>query len=142
MTTPTVFIVDDDEAFRDSVMQMMYQILDGITAAHGASHTLDYRKGYPSVYNDPKLVEATLPTLRRIAGEANVIESIPGMGGEDFSHFAKVSPGFYFRLGVSNEAKGIKGEIHTPAFDVDEECLKAGVAGMAGVICDFLGGGK
>ena len=131
-----------DEAFRDSVTQMMYQILDGITAAHGASHTLDYRKGYPSVYNDPKLVEATLPTLRRIAGEANVIESIPGMGGEDFSHFAKVSPGFYFRLGVSNEAKGIKGEIHTPAFDVDEECLKTGVAGMAGVICDFLSGGK
>jgi metal-dependent amidase/aminoacylase/carboxypeptidase family protein len=123
-------------------MKMMYQILDGITAAHGASHTLDYRKGYPSVYNDPKLVEATLPTLRRIAGDANVIESIPGMGGEDFSHFAKVSPGFYFRLGVSNEAKGIKGEIHTPAFDVDEECLKTGVAGMAGVICDFLSDGK
>lgn len=131
-----------DEAFRDSVVKMMYQILDGITAAHGASHTLDYRKGYPSVYNDPKLVEATLPTLRRIAGDANVIESIPGMGGEDFSNFAKVSPGFYFRLGVSNEAKGIKGEIHTPAFDVDEECLKAGVAGMAGVICDFLSDGK
>ncbi len=127
-----------DEAFRDSVRKMMTQILDGITAAHGATHILDYRTGYPSVYNDPKLVEATLPTLRRIAGQANVIESIPGMGGEDFSHFAKVSPGFYFRLGVANEANGILGEIHTPAFDVDEQCLKTGVAGMAAVICDFL----
>ena len=127
-----------DEAFRDEVVKMMYQILDGITSAHGASHVFDFRKGYPSVYNDPALVEATLPTLRRIAGEANVFESLPGMGGEDFSHFAKVSPGFYFRLGVTNEAKGITGEIHTPGFDVDEECLKTGVAAMAGVICDFL----
>jgi len=131
-----------DEAFRDEVVKMMDQILDGITAAHGASHVFDFRKGYPGVYNDPALVKATLPTLRRIAGEANVIESLPGMGGEDFSHFAKVVPGFYFRLGVADEAKGIKGEIHTPGFDVDEECLKTGVAAMAGVLCDFLDAAK
>lgn len=128
-----------DGAFRDEVVQMMRQILDGVAAAHGASHVFEFREGYPSVHNDPALVEATLPTLRRIAGESNVIESLPGMGGEDFSHFAKVCPGFYFRLGVSNEAKGITGEIHTPGFDVDEECLKTGVAAMAAVICDFLG---
>ena len=53
-----------------------------------------------------------------------------------------MAPGFYFRLGVTNEAKGIQGEIHTPAFDVDEECLKTGVAAMAGVLCDFLDAGK
>ena len=32
----------------------------------------------------------------------------------------------------------IKIPAKSPAFDVDEECLKTGVAGMAGVICDFL----
>lgn len=131
-----------DETFRDSVVEMMRGILDGVTAAHGASHVFDYRKGYPSVYNDPALVEATLPTLRRLVGEKNVLEAVPGMGGEDFSHFAKVTPGFYFRLGVSNEAKGITAEIHTPAFDVDESCLRTGVAAMAGVLCDFLDRGK
>lgn len=131
-----------DETFRDSVVEMMRRILDGVTAAHGASHVFDYRKGYPSVYNDPALVEATLPTLRRLVGEKNVLEAVPGMGGEDFSHFAKVTPGFYFRLGVSNEAKGITAEIHTPAFDVDESCLRTGVAAMAGVLCDFLDRGK
>ncbi len=127
-----------DEDFRDSVIEMMRQILDGVTAAHGASHRFDYRKGYPSVINDRELVRATLPTFHRLFGEENVFESIPGMGGEDFSHFAKVSPGFYFRLGVANEAKGITGELHTPAFDVDEACLKTGVAAMAGALCDFL----
>lgn len=128
-----------DEAFRDGIVKLMQQTLDGIGSAYCAKCTLDYRNGYPSVYNDPALVEATLPSLRRIVGEGNVIESVPGMGGEDFSHFAKLCPGFYFRLGVSNEVKGIFGEIHTPAFDVDEECLKTGVAGMAAVICDYLG---
>jgi hypothetical protein len=84
------------------------------------SHFFDFRKRYPSVYNNPALVEATLRTLRRIAGEANVIESLPGMGGGDFSHFTKVSPGFHFRLGVTNEAKGLTGE----GFDIDDERLK------------------
>ncbi|MCB1205652.1 MAG: amidohydrolase [Verrucomicrobiae bacterium] len=131
-----------DETFRDSVEKMMRQVLDGVVSAHGASHVFEYRKGYPSVYNDPALVASTLPTLRRLVGEENVFEAVPGMGGEDFSHFAKVTPGFYFRLGVSNEARGITAEIHTPAFDVDESCLKTGVNTMAGVICDFLDRGK
>ena len=127
-----------DEAFRDSVVEQMRRILDGVTAAHGASHAFHYRKGYPSVINNRELVLATLPTFQRLFGEENVIETIPGMGGEDFSYFSKVSPGFYFRLGVASEAQGITGEIHTPAFDVDEECLKTGVAAMAGALCDFL----
>lgn len=127
-----------DAAFRDSVIEMMDQILAGVTAAHGASYELNFRKGYPSIINDKSLAQATLPAFQRILGEENVIEMIPGMGGEDFSYFSQVSPGFYFRLGVANEEKGITGEIHTPAFDVDEECLKTGVAALAAAVCDYL----
>lgn len=127
-----------DAAFRDSVVELMNQILAGITSAHGASYDLDYRKGYPGVINNESLVRKTLPSLRRIFGEDNVLEMVPGMGGEDFSFFSQVSPGFYFRLGVANEEKGITGEIHTPAFNVDEECLKTGVAALAAAVCDFL----
>ncbi len=127
-----------DEAFRDSVVEMMNRILEGITSAHGASFELDFRKGYPGTINNESLVLKSLPSLQRIAGKENVIEMIPGMGGEDFSYFARIVPGFYFRLGVANEKEGITGAIHTPAFDVDEECLKTGVAAMAAVVCDFL----
>ncbi len=127
-----------DEEFRDGVVEKMHQILKGVTEAYGAGYELKYRKGYPSVFNDLELVKASLPTLQRLFGEKEVFSYVPGMGGEDFSYFAKVSPGFYFRLGVANEKKGITGEIHTAAFDVDEECLKTGVAAMAGLACDFL----
>jgi amidohydrolase len=127
-----------DVAFRDGVIEKMHRLFKGITEAHGASYELDYRKGYPSVINDSVLAKATLPSFHRVIGPEQVLEMLPGMGGEDFSYFSQVVPGFYFRLGVSNPDKEITGEIHTPLFDVDETCLKTGVAAMAAATCDFL----
>ncbi|HEY1081063.1 MAG TPA: amidohydrolase [Prosthecobacter sp.] len=127
-----------DAGFRDGVVEMMRRILKGITEAHGASYEMDYRVGYPSIINNEALVRSTLPAFHRIVGKDNVVEVIPGMGGEDFSYFAQVVPGFYFRLGVANEEKGIIHGAHTPMFDADEECLKTGVKAMAAAVCDFL----
>ena len=127
-----------DAAFRDKVIESMHRVLKGVCEAHGATYEMEYRKGYPSIINDDALVKATLPVFRRIVGEKNVVEVIPGMGGEDFSYFSQIVPGFYFRLGIANEAKGIIGGGHTPIFDVDEECMKTGVATMAAAVCDFL----
>jgi len=131
-----------DAAFRDDIIEQMERILKGITSAHGATYEMDYRKTYPSILNDRKLIEATLPAFKRIVGEQNVIELIPGMGGEDFSYFAQVVPGFYFRLGVANEEKGMTYGGHTPMYDCDEESLKTGVAVMAAAVCDFLDANK
>ncbi len=130
-----------DTALQDKVIELMHRILKGIAEAHGATYELQYTKGYPSIMNNAALIQATLPAFRRLLGAGNVFEAVPGMGGEDFSYLAQVSPGFYFRLGVANEEKGITGELHTPAFDVDEECLKTGVAVMAAAVCDFLDAG-
>lgn len=129
-----------DAKFRDGIIEQMERILKGITEAHGATYEMEYRKTYPSIHNDPKVVDATLPVFRRIVGETNVIELIPGMGGEDFSFFAQESPGFFFRLGVANEKKGMTHGPHTPLYDCDEESIKTGVAVMAAAVCDFLDG--
>lgn len=127
-----------DAKFRDGIIEQMHRILKGITEAHGASYEMEYRKTYPSIQNNLDLVAATLPAFKRICGEKNVVELIPGMGGEDFSYFAQVVPGFYFRLGVANEEKGIIHGGHTPMYDCDEESIKTGVAAMAAAVCDFL----
>ncbi len=127
-----------DTAFRDKVIEKMHRVLKGTCDAHGATYEMEYRKGYPSIINHEALVQATLPAFRRLVGEKNVIEVIPSMGGEDFSYFAQIVPGFFFRLGVANEARGITGGVHTPMFDADEECLKTGVAAMAAAVCEFL----
>lgn len=129
-----------DTAFRDKVITLMHRTLKGITSAHGASYEMDYKKGYPVVMNNEALVKQLLPTMQRIVGKENALEITAAMGGEDFSHFANIVPGFYYRLGCANEKKGIIGGAHTPAFDVDEESLRTGVEVMAAMVCDFLSG--
>lgn len=123
---------------RDRVIKLLDRTIAGITAAHGATYEMNYRKGYPSINNDRELAEKALSSISRIAGPQSVIETIPGMGGEDFSYFADVIPGFYYRLGVANIKRGIVAGVHTAEFDVDEECLKVGVATMSAIVCDQL----
>jgi amidohydrolase len=128
-----------NEDVRKQAIELMKQTLQGVTSAYGASYELEFvGAGNPVTYNDPPLVAATLPTLRRVLGEANVFEPKPQMGAEDFSYYQKVIPGFFYFLGVGNKAKGITAMIHTPEFDVDEESLVIGVKVMTNVLLDYL----
>jgi amidohydrolase len=127
-----------NEEVRTSAIAMMNQTLKGITSAYGASYELTWGRNNPVTYNDPKLVEATLPTMKRILGEANITTPRQQMGAEDFSLFQKVIPGFFYFLGVGNTAKGITAMIHTPEFDADEEALVIGVKVMSNVLLDYL----
>ena len=112
--------------------------LVGVFKIYGASFDLKIDEGTMVVNNDPKLVEQTLPVMKRVAGETNVIPAELRMGAEDFSYFQQLVPGFYYRLGSGNKAKGIVAEAHTPQFDIDEECLVVGTRVMANVLVDFL----
>jgi len=127
-----------NEEVRTNAMAMMKQTLQGITSAYGATYELTWGKNNPVTYNDPSLVAATLPTLKRIVGEANITTPRPQMGAEDFSLFQKVVPGFFYFLGVGNTSKGITAMIHTPEFDADEEALVIGVKVMSNVLLDYL----
>jgi amidohydrolase len=127
-----------NEGVRVKAHEMMKQTLDGITSAYGATAELEFNLPNPVTYNDPKLVEETLPTMKRILGEKNLLTPKPQMGAEDFSEYQKIIPGFFYFLGVGNKAKGITAMIHTPEFDVDEEALVVGVKLMSNVLLDYL----
>ncbi len=127
-----------NEDVRRRAQEMMHTTLAGVTSAYGAKFELEFGNANPVTYNEPKLVEETLPTIRRVVGEANVITPPPQMGAEDFSAFQRVVPGFFFFLGGGNQAKGITAINHTPEFDVDEECLVIGVKTMTNVLLDYL----
>lgn len=127
-----------NEDVRRQVHRWMREILEGVTRAHGATFDMTLREGAAVTYNDPTLVEETLPALRRVLGDEQVVSYPPKMGAEDFSYFQREIPGFYYMLGVGNKAKGITAWIHTPEFDVDEESLVVGTKAMAGVLVDYL----
>ena len=132
----TVRTLDEDVHRR--VQELMRQTIEGVTSAYGATFELNFQESSAVTYNDPKLVEETLPTLRRVVGDANVVSLKPFMASEDFSYFQKVVPGFYYFLGVGNKAKGITAGWHTPEFDVDEDSLVVGVKVMSNVLLDYL----
>jgi amidohydrolase len=123
---------------RNQIEQLTRQTLSGVTAAYGATFDLDYKPITTVVFNAPKLVEESLPSIRRAVGDTNVFEFPKRMGAEDFSYYEQVIPGFFLRLGSGNKSKGITAESHTPEFDIDEDCLVVGVKVMSNLALDFL----
>jgi amidohydrolase len=126
------------EEVRKNIKEMMHQTLKGVTSSYGASYTLNFTSSNAVTYNDPQLVEQTLPTLRRVIGEKNLFNPRPQMVSEDFAAFQQVIPGFFYFLGVSNKQKGIYGPLHTAEFEMDEEALVVGVKAMSNVLLDYL----
>ena len=127
-----------NEDVRKRAQELMRQTLASVTSAYGATADLQFDSPNPVTYNDPRLVEETLLTIRRLVGDKNAIAPKPFMPAEDFSLYQQVIPGFFYFLGVGNKAKGITAGWHTAEFDVDEESLVIGVKVMSNVLLDYL----
>ena len=126
------------EDVKQRAQALMKETLQNITAAYGATLELRFVENSAVTFNEPKLVEETLPIMRRVVGAENLLSIRPFMPAEDFSYFQKVSPGFYYFLGVANRARGITAGWHTADFDIDEESLVVGAKVMSNVLLDYL----
>jgi len=128
-----------DAAVRKDLKDRMARTTEGVAAAGGASARIRWvGEGNPPTVNDASLARASVKALERATGPGRTLESRPQMGAEDFAHYALRVPGFYVKLGVRNEAKGITAMVHTEDFDMDESVLPLGVRAMANVIWEFL----
>jgi amidohydrolase len=128
----TVRSIDPD--VRVQLENAVIRTAKGIAAAAGAPEpAIEYVYGTPAMHNDPVLVEETLPSIRRVLGDANVARYEPGMGGEDFAEFQKVIPGFMFRLGVGRPDRPHM-TTHNPQFDPDERGIPLGIR----LVCEIL----
>jgi amidohydrolase len=107
------------EEVRRSTREAMERILDGVTAAHGATAELDYRDGYAPVVNDARLAAL----VREEAGE-RAVEMEPLMAGEDFSAYLRAAPGCFFLVGAGGEGAFPH---HHPRFTIDESALPVGI---------------
>jgi amidohydrolase len=129
-----------DEAIREDIHARVRQTASSLAAASGAAAEVHVHRGYPVTVNNPGLVSATLPSLRRAAGENRVFQVPRLMPAEDFSYFANEVPGFYFYLGATPEGvdPASAPTNHSPHFDVDESTLRVGLEALATVAIDFL----
>jgi amidohydrolase len=126
-----------EAAVRAKVLEQFQRIVEHTALAHGASAQIACSAYGPPTWNDPELGKRMRPTLVRLAGEGNVIEVEPSMGGEDFAHYAQKKPGFYCFLGVRNKAVA-SGGLHTPNLVLDEAALPLGVRSLSMLAIEFL----
>jgi amidohydrolase len=113
-------------------------ILKGVTEAAGATgEVVRYERGAPATINHTELTRETVPALERVAGKQHVTRVPPAMGSEDFSFFANVVPGFFYRLGQVKPGT-ISGDHHTPTFLADDGSVPVGIKVMSFVILDYL----
>ncbi|NNM31670.1 MAG: M20/M25/M40 family metallo-hydrolase [Gemmatimonadetes bacterium] len=95
---------------------------------------------YPVTVNDPDLTEEMVPSLRKVAGDDNVIVTDLITGAEDFSYFANEVPGFFFFLGGKPLDVPVEEAAahHTPDFFIDESGLRLGIESMLALTLDYL----
>jgi len=131
-----------DDTMRKNIHAKIRKIATNVAASMDATVDIDIpmASSYPVTYNTPKLVEHMLPTMKRQAGENNVVLIDAITGAEDFSFFAEEIPGFYFFLG--GKPANVKIEDapahHTPEFFIDESGFKLGVKTLSNMALDYL----
>ncbi|MFC4023576.1 M20 family metallopeptidase [Oceanobacillus longus] len=110
-----------------------------IVESFGGAYTFETTKGEPALFNH-KDVNIVLKKSIQELYPMLVINDIPfGLAGEDFSHMANTVPGAMFFLGCAY-LDGVKRDLHTPTFDIDESCLSIGAAIMTKTVLNFLTG--
>lgn len=131
-----------NETVRKNIHDRIRSIATNLAESAGATATVEFGLGYPVTNNDPALTERMVPTLRRVAGAANV--SVGPLTGtaEDFSYFQQKVPGLFVFLGVTprDQDHTKAAANHSPLFFADESALPVGVKVMANLALDYLHG--
>jgi amidohydrolase len=133
-----------DEGMRQAVFADLKNVAEKVAGAHGATVVAQVpdTKGNPVTVNDPALTARMVPSLRKAAGDANVVQMDLNMGAEDFSFYAREVPGFFFFVGATPRGKDAlrAPSNHSPEFFLDEEALKVGTRAMLQVVLDHQRG--
>jgi len=127
-----------DADMKATILKRMGEMVPKIAEAYGGTATVEFQNNTAITYNDPDLTNKMLPTLQNIAGKDNVELVKATTGGEDFSFFQEVIPGFYFFLGGQTPGATESAPHHTPDFFIDESGMLLGVKVMSQLALDYL----
>ena len=129
---------------RADIIARMDSTAQHIAAASGATASLKFRPevSIPPVINDPDLTRRSLPTLARVAGQANVRQVSLQTTAEDFSFFGNAVPSLFFWVGITppDRDPATVAFNHSPLFYVDEAGLPTGTRALLALAVDYLEG--
>ena len=127
-----------DPKMKAHIEKRMTEMVTTLAMAYGGEATISFQNNTAITYNDFDLVDKMLPSLQKVAGSENVLLRKATTGGEDFSYFQEVIPGFYFFLGGMTPGNKIFFPHHTPDFFIDESGLLLGVEALTQITFDYL----
>jgi amidohydrolase len=102
------------------------RIVRGVCDALGCRAEIRYTRCNRPTVNDLGMAAVARAAAVDVVGDANIVEGIRTMGGEDFSAFLKRVPGCFIAVGSRNRERGLTWDHHHPRFDVDEASLEIG----------------
>jgi len=116
---------------RRQTIEHVCRLAEGIARMTDTTVKVDFGLSSDSVNNDRRLIELVRMAGREVVG-SDKIDEIPraSMGSEDFAYYLEHVPGALIRLGSSSARAG-NSPLHTPTFDVDEECIRVGARLLA-----------
>lgn len=91
----------------------------------------------PALQNHPDVNNHIRDVLRDVYPDFTILDEPFGLGGEDFAHMAQMVPGAMFFLGCAIN-DGVRRDLHTPTFDIDEQVLPVGVSILAESVQRYL----
>ena len=132
----TVRTLDSD--MREKIIRRMNEMSRDIAKAYGGTAVITWQSNTVITFNDLELTEQMLPSLEAAAGKSNVHLVKATTGGEDFSYFQEVVPGFYFFLGGMTPGNKESFPHHTPDFLIDDSSMLLGVKVFCQLTMDYL----
>jgi hippurate hydrolase len=108
---------------RKLVEQRVREVVAGVAQMTGAKIDLDYERGYPVVVNHAQQTDFAIQVAKDVAGDGNVEEMPPLMGGEDFAYMLQQRPGAFIFCGNGDSAG-----LHHPAYNFDDEAIVFGTS--------------
>jgi hippurate hydrolase len=119
-----------DPLVRDLLERRMREVVQNVVAAFGAKANFHYERNYPVTVNHAEQTRKALAAARDVAGEANVEgNTVPVMGGEDFSFMLEARPGAFIFMGNGDSAG-----LHHPAYDFNDAAISYGASYWARLV--------
>ncbi len=134
LLTGTIRCADDE--FLTELQSVIHAEADLIRAGSAVRTEVRWANEMPAVVNDARLVAWAAERLDACEAIAAVeLIDDPPMTTDDFALYAQRIPGLYLKLGVASP-DGTLGHrpLHDSAFDVDEDAIEVGVAGLCTLI--------
>jgi hippurate hydrolase len=117
----------------DLVEASMKRIASGVASAFGATVTVDFRKLFAPLVNNPAETAVFADVAAELVGEQNVERKRDLiMASEDFSFMLEARPGAYINIGNGDTVGSVP--VHNPGYNFNDQILPLGAAALAGIV--------